>query len=156
MPVNKVTTTISQEDFNFIIESFNNIKSKMSFLITLTTEEKKSLPKFGDKSIAFVKKAYEIASKNQDFLPRNFDIDEMRKDVELYDQLFSIIQQFSQLMEKLEDTYREVGAEAYLASLIVYNTAKISGNDVGGLDSVMDELGKRFARKLTKKEEPNS
>jgi len=39
-----------------------------------------------------------------------------------------------------------VGSEAYAAALLVYNYAKASGKGAG-LDGVVDELGKRFARK---------
>jgi hypothetical protein len=39
----------------------------------------------GDKSRAFVSKALEVARQNPDFLPRSFDLDEMKRDVELLD-----------------------------------------------------------------------
>ena len=41
--------------------------------------------KFGDKSEAFVRKALEIATQNQRLLPQAFDLDEMRRDTQLFD-----------------------------------------------------------------------
>ncbi len=41
------------------------------------------------------------------------------------------------------------GSQAYAAALIVYNYAKASGKGTG-LDSVVDEMGRRFARKPRK------
>lgn len=38
------------------------IKQKLPFLIDLIAEERKSLPKMGDKSRAFVSKALEVAT----------------------------------------------------------------------------------------------
>ena len=55
----------------------------------------------------------------------------------------------AQLQELLDDTYLAVGSEAYTAALQVYNYAKASGN-VGGLDTVVEEMGQRFARKSRK------
>ena len=49
----------------------------------LTPEQRKSLPKMGDKSQAFVNKALEVATQNPDFLPGSFDLEEMKRDVEL-------------------------------------------------------------------------
>jgi hypothetical protein len=53
----------------------------------------------------------------------------------------------------LDDTYVMVGSESYSAALQVYNYAKASGQGAG-LETVVDELGQRFARK-TRKEKPH-
>ncbi len=57
------------------------------------------------------------ATQNPDFLPRAFNIEEMRKD-----------------------------SEAYSAALTVYNYAKSSPSGTA-LEGVAEELGRRFARK---------
>jgi hypothetical protein len=56
----------------------------------------------------------------------------------------------AQLNELVEDTVMEVGSEAYTAALLVYNYAKANGAG-SGLDGVVDEMGKRFARKSNSK-----
>ena len=55
----------------------------------------------------------------------------------------------AQLHELLDDTYLAVGSEAYTAALQVYRYAKASGN-VGGLDTLVEEMGQRFAQKSRK------
>ena len=112
----------------------------------MTTEERKALPKMGDKSRAFVSKALEVAKQNSDFLPRSFDLTEMQKDVELFEAMYPIMMALTQLQELLDDTYTTVGSEAYSAALTVYNYAKASGQGAG-LDAVVGELKQRFARK---------
>lgn len=53
----------------------------------------------------------------------------------------------TQLHELVDDTVVALGSEAYAASsLQVYNYAKASGKGAG-LDAVVDEMGRRFARK---------
>ena len=147
MPTNKVSATMSATDLQDVLNAITTIGTKMPFLISLTLEERKSLAKFGDRSLAFVTKALELAIQRTDILPRNFDVNEFKKDVDLYNQLYSITQPLSLMLEKLDDTQKEVGSEAYSAALIVYQSAKMSGSDLGGLESVLDDLGKRFSRK---------
>ena len=150
---NQVSAVLTEQDLDDVVGMIADIKKRMPFLVTLTNAEKNRLPKFGDKSLAFARKTLALAQKHDDFLPRSFSVEEMEKDVNLYVSLFSIIQPLSILVEKVSDTFRQVGAEAYNAALIVYNSAKQTGKKTGGLDSVMDEISKRFARKPKIKEE---
>jgi len=115
----------------------------------LNADERKALPKMGDKSRAFVSKALEIATQNPDFLPRSFDLEELRKDVLLFEALYPLLLSMTQMQELLDDTCLAVGSEAYAAALQVYGYAKASGN-IGGLDAVVSEMGQRFARKPRK------
>jgi hypothetical protein len=151
MAPNQISATLTFTDRDMVMESIAAIKHKLSFLIDLSTEERKALPKMGDKSRAFVSKALEVATQNPDFLPRSFDIHEMRKDVELFEAMYPVMLAVAQLNELLEDTYMAVGSEAYASALMVYTYAKASGN-TAGLEAIVEELGQRFARKSRKKE----
>jgi hypothetical protein len=154
MPANQISATLTQADRDAALAAITTVKENLSFLIDLTAEERKALPKMGDKSRAFVIKALEVATQNPDFLPRSFNLEEMRKDVQLFEALYAIVVAVTQLQELLNDTYMTVGSEAYSAALQVYNYAKASGQGAG-LEAVVDELGQRFARK-TKKTNPPS
>jgi len=146
MAGNRISTSLSPADREAIMAAVSTIREKLPFLMDLTVEERRSLPKMGDKSRAFVSKALEVATQNPDFLPRSFDIEEMRRDVELFQALHPILLSLTQLQELLDDTYLAVGSKAYAAGLVVYNYAKNSGQGAG-LDAVVDEMGRRFARK---------
>jgi hypothetical protein len=150
---NRVSAVLSAEDITAVNTAIGSINSKLPFLVDLSADEIKALPRFGDKSIAFVNKALELALQNDEFLPRSFNVDEFKKDVELYTKLYSILQPLRGLLEKVEDTYLEVGAEAYSAALVVYNSAKNSRQELTGLESVLDDLGKRFIMKSSPAEE---
>ncbi|MBD2354127.1 hypothetical protein H6G41_05735 [Tolypothrix sp. FACHB-123] len=145
----QVSAKLSAADREAVMEAIGTIRQKLPFLIDLSTEERKALPKLGDKSRAFVSKALEIAAQNPDFLPRSFDVDEMRRDIELFEALYPILLSLTQLQELVDDTSVAVGSEAYAAGLLVYNYAKASGKGAG-LDSMVDDLGRRFARKAKK------
>lgn len=145
MPDN-ISATLSIATRDEILANINTIKQQLPFLIDLTTDERRALTKMGDKSSAFVTKALEVATQNPDFLPRSFSVEEMRKDVELMQMLQPILMVVNQLQDLVEDTYMQVGSEAYSAALTIYSYAKNSPSG-SALEGVAEELGRRFARK---------
>ncbi len=146
MTTNQISAKLAQAERDAVMAAITTIKEKLPFLIDLTAEQRKSLPKMGDKSRAFVSKALEVATQNPDFLPRSFDLEEMRQDVELFESLYPVLLSLTQLQELVDDSCVAVGSDAYAAALAVYNFAKASGQG-SGLDAVADEMGRRFARK---------
>ncbi len=155
MPANRISAVLEQTNIDAINTAVSSINSNLPFLIDLTADEKKSLPRFGDKSVAFVNKANELTSHTDQFLPRNFDVTEFNKDVELYSKLYSLLQPLRMLMEKLEDTFQLVGSEAYSAALVVYQQAKLNKDELTGLEPIIDDLAKRFLQKSQNSTETN-
>lgn len=143
---NRISATLSQTDRDEILVAIKTIREKMPFLISLSAEESKSLAQIGDKRRAFVAAALALAEHNQNFLPRSFEVEEMRKDVELFNALESILLPLTQLTELIDGTVKVAGSEAYASALAVYQYAK-AGGVAEGLESAVDDLGKRFARK---------
>lgn len=152
MPNAPISAKMSDTNREIVLSAIATIKASMPFMVDLTAEDRKALPKMGDKSRAFVTKALEIATQNPDFLPRSFDLEEMRRDVELFDQLYPLLLSLNQLQEMLENTYTAVGSEAYTAALTIYKYAKASDQS-GSLEGIVDDLGQRFTQK-SKKEKP--
>jgi len=150
MAENRISAKLSATDKDAVMQAIATIREKLPFLIDLTTEDRRTIVKMGDKSRAFVSKALEVATQNPDFLPRSFDIEEMRRDLALYEALYPVLLSLTQLQELVDDTCMASGSEAYAAALAVYNYAKASG-DVTGLDAVIDEMGRRFTRRSKKK-----
>lgn len=147
---NRIDASLSIGDRDAVLGLIQDIRTKLPFLVDLTIEDRQSLPKMGDKSRAFVGQAVTLAEQNDDFLPRSFDVAEMRQDVDLTDQLLPILTALAQLTELVEDTYTLAGSDAYSAALIIYNSAKRNGQGEA-LDNLLDALGQRFARKAKDK-----
>jgi hypothetical protein len=143
---NRINAVLSNADQQAVLDAIRTIRTKLPFLVGLTTDERQSLPKAGDKSRAFIRQSLALAEQNDSFLPRSFDVAEMRQDVTLAEQLYPIIIAATQLKELLEDTYRLAGSDAYSAALTVYRAAKDNGRGEA-LDALLDTLGQRFARK---------
>lgn len=146
MPEQRISAVLTPADLDTILESINTIKQKLPFLLTLTNDERRALPKAGDKNRAFVLKAMEVAVQNPTILPGIFSTEEMKKDVELGAALQGVALAISQLDEMLNDTTAVVNGEAYSAALSVYSYARASGKDAS-LQGTVEELGKVFSKK---------
>lgn len=153
MPENRVSAKLSAADQQAVLAAIGTIRQKLPFLVDLTPEERHKLPKMGDSGRTFVDQALTVATQNTDILPRSFDVDEFRQDVELLTGLQPIAAALAQLQELVEDTYLEVGSEAYAAALAVYGYTRASGKGAA-LDTALDGMARRFARKTGKESPP--
>jgi len=143
---NNFSVDFTDEMVKSVLTDLSGAERIMPFLTNLSAEEKINMLKLGDKSRPFVEKALELVLQNDTFLPRNFDVNEFKKDVTAYLNLFKVLQAVNVLQKKLEDTFALAGSEAYSGGLVVYSAAKRS-NTGGELDTLIDELSKRFIRK---------
>jgi Mlc titration factor MtfA (ptsG expression regulator) len=147
---NRVSATLSDEDKAAVIAALATIKSKLPFLISLTTDEKKRLPRIDEGSQPWSEKMLTVATQHPDFLPGGFKTEEMRKDVTLWKDFIPVYQEITSLAQLVDNTYLAIAVDAYSAALAVYTFGSKSDVATEGLEDLMDELGKRFARKSGK------
>jgi hypothetical protein len=152
---NKISITISPSDKTEINAALLTIKTKLQpYLIALTPDERRALPKVSDKSISFMDKTLSYVNTNPEFAPPYLNVAELSKDVDAAEILNSIAVPLEQILTGLEDTMMLAGSEAYIAALSYYNTAKEAARrDVPNAKSVYEDLRQRFPSK-SKKEEP--
>ena len=146
MNTNLVSASLSAADKQAIMGAIQTIRAKLPFLVDLSTEDRRFLPKLGDKSLAFAEKAVDVATQNVDMLPRSFDLKEFQQDVQLFSELKSILMAVSQLNELIDDTTLAVGSDAYSEALDVYTYAKAARGGTG-LDELKAMMAKRFSPK---------
>jgi hypothetical protein len=146
MAENRVSAVLSQADRDAVVAAIETIRAKLPFLVNLTPDQRRAMLKLGDKSVAFVNRASEVAAQNTGLLPAAFELAEWQKDADLLLALRSIEVALNPLSEAIDDTLMVVGSEAYVAALSAYQYLK-AGNQAGQLDGLLDELGRRFARR---------
>jgi hypothetical protein len=149
MPENRVSASLSDANQKAVMDAIQTIKDKLPFLIDLTPDERRKLPKIGDTGHNFAAQALVVATQNEGILPRAFDLEEFQRDVALLASLRPIVAAVTQLQELLEDTYLEVGSEAYAAALAVYGYAKASDKGAA-LDKLLADMKQRFSRRTGK------
>lgn len=142
---NNVSFTISPEAMAKINEGLHLIADNLPKLITLTPDQRHTIPKMGDKTVSFVTKSLEYARQNPNIVPAYLNIGEYAKDVEAVNQLFQIMAPLQKLNEQFDDTALLASSEAYAAALAFYTALK-AAIVVGetGLKNVYDDLSTRF------------
>jgi hypothetical protein len=144
MDINMVSAALSNDDQQAILAALDTVLQKMPFLIDLPTTARVGMPKLGDKTEAFVRKAVEIASHNEEMFAAGF-LQEMQKDANLLDTLAPIRVSVVALAKKIDDTTMQIGGEAYAAARTVYSVTKTPfGNSV--LRDASTDLSKRYGR----------
>ncbi len=127
MVTHRVTAVLAETDRQFIMDSIAAIKSRLSFLIKLTPDERKSILRLAERNEGFVAKCLEVAAQNPDIFPASFDLEEMRRDIKLYEELRTLILAMNQLLELMNDTSIQVGGEVNTAAFTIYSYVKAAG-----------------------------
>jgi len=154
---NIVSFTLSDEELaevNAAMDTMSRIMGPKT--ISLTPELRHELPKMGDKTLAFVEKAIEVANQNPGFVPSFMDMAETNRDLDAFRTLRVIGRKLAVMTQQIEDTGIQAGSEAYTAALGIYGHIKSVVKAVGSVESqkAKDELSARFPGNRAKSVEP--
>ena len=148
---NKISLDIPQTTLTTVSTALGTVKQSLSFLQSLTPDDRSSMPKMGDKTLAFVKKAYEYAKQNPTLVPSYISVDEMRKDIETAEKLRSVYVIINELESRLDDSIMLAGSEAYMAALSFYTSVKAAAkSNVPAAKPIAEDLSNRFVKSSTK------
>lgn len=151
---NRISAAISAQDKAEIKQAIALIESKLPFLLGLTADERKVLPKINRQNKLFVDETIQACADNGAILPAFIKVDEMRKDFDLFVDLGDIALPLSQLYEKVRDTQMLAGSESFSTSLAVYKMFQLAAaSGMPGMDTVADKLAERFSGQGTPSEE---
>lgn len=142
MTQNRVSGSLPDDVKEQILSHLDQARALMPFLIDLSPEERRSLLRLGDRSETFVRRAQFMAERHPGILSRQFDVDEMHGDIELYFALREVQQAVVHFTELLDDTAAAVGSEAFNAALDVYGFAKLARAE--GVDELRELMSRRF------------
>ncbi|WP_113926143.1 hypothetical protein [Cognataquiflexum aquatile] len=144
---NSISIQIPEADLTVVRDALALIQTTLApYLIALTPEDRKKLPKMGDGSEPFVAKVMDYAVTDPQFLPAYIQIAEMKKDWDVVTGLLPIFRIVQQLDSNLSDTVMLSGSEVYDASLKYYKSVKMAVKmNVPNAKTIADDLSKRFA-----------
>ncbi len=124
-------------------------------LKALSVRERRSLPKMGDGSIAFVDKAHEYAQAYNELVPSFLDLPQMTQNLKLYYQLQALSRALNPLAAVINDTMLFAGSGAYTSALAIYrNTKNAKKMNVQHARPIHDNLSQRFSGIRRKTSEP--
>jgi hypothetical protein len=142
---NRISTVLAAQAVTNIQAAIATARTNLPFLVTLTSEERKTMAKGGSKSQGIIQLSLDFAAQNTTALPGDFNTVEYAKDGALHDQLEAISLAIAQLNEDVNDTLMVLNSELYLQSVAVYAFAKVNNRN-GQYDSYINLLKPFFAR----------
>lgn len=152
MQKNDIDLELTAEEQTQVDDALKVLGDVLLPKLTVLTNGKKDLLNLGDKSIAFVDKAYESAQQETDLLGSFIDLEAFGKDKKAIDSLRSIDFKLTRLQSAVDDSFAVAGSEAYNAALMVYSLMKNAAKmgHPGAKDKV-DEMSARFPGRSKKK-----
>jgi hypothetical protein len=152
---NKIIVSIPEEVITAVQGMLTEIMSSLDpYLIALSPDERQTIPKMSDKTYPFVEKTIAYTQSAPQFAPPYMDVEGLLNDMQVHSQLLPLYRQVRQLIDGLDDTTMEAGAESYVCALTYYNSVKqASKTDVPGAKAIAEDLGKRFVKAKAETEE---
>ena len=112
-------------------------------VVSLNATARRRVVKMGDGSEAFCRQAADAAAENLGVMPRNFDLEEMRRDLASHDAVNARMVRITQLQEQMRNTEMALGSDAMVAALEAYSYLKNAGEGEG-VEQLRRMLGRRF------------
>jgi len=146
---NRISVKIIAEDKTKIDNAIKVIENTLKpYLTALTSDERQSLPKAADKTVAFLNKTKEFMESNPDLTPSFIDKQEYIIDLNSTEELHEYYTVLNQVTSMLNDSMMLSASEAYVAALSYYGNAKNAAKmNISGAKEVYEELSKRFKGK---------
>ncbi len=139
---------IDEAKLNAAVEAVAQLQDEFRpQLRALSMRERRSLPKMGDGSIAFVEKAHEYGQTYSELVPPFLDFEQMTRNITLRNQLQQLARVLNPLAANVNDTILLAGSGAYTSALAIYRNAKNAKRlNVHSARVIHDHLAERFAR----------
>lgn len=149
---NQISVEIPQTVLNEMNQKLQECKTLLApYLKALTSDDRKSLFKMGDKTVATVQKVKSYLETNPEFAPVYMDKDEFLKDEAVVTGLNPISNLVDQLASDLADTITLAGSEALMASMLYYGMSKeAASKGVATAKPIYEDLGQRFSKRGNK------
>lgn len=148
---NKINSIIPDEVVARAAGHLNEaVKELQPYLIALSPEERRTIPKMSDKTAPFVDKCLDYSDSAPQFAPVYMDKAALAADLKVNSQLTPLFRIVKGLNDGLDDTIMESGAEGYVMALSYYNSVKQATKmDVPGAKAIYEDLRKRFEKAKT-------
>jgi hypothetical protein len=137
---------LSAADLQAVQDAIQVLTTKLGpHLISLSVETRRELPKMGDKTLAFVRKAREYAQNHPDLVPGFLSLALFDNDLRGVDTLSNMRRALVPLSANLEDSLMLTGSEAYQAALVFYRSVKAAAlSDTPNAKAIYADLSERF------------
>lgn len=145
MGPNRISASVTEESVQRVQQALEEIRRELPFLLQLMGADRPSLINVGENLAPFLEQAYRDAEANPDLVPPSLDMEELERDIALFNQLKRILGPVNELVELLNDTHLAAGSDAFETTIVFYKNvrmaAKLGDEDAQRmLDSLKENL----------------
>lgn len=143
---NRISIEIPAADLAAARAALQQVQTILApYVIALTPDQRKTIPKMSDGTEPFVAKVVEYADDDPQFLPPFVNKEEFEKDWNAVSGLLPLLRTCTQIADTLNDTAMLAGSEAYISALSYYNSVKQAAKvNVPDAKAIYEDLRKRF------------
>jgi hypothetical protein len=145
---------LPQQSVDNIAFDIQDIRDNMPFLISLSNKDRQFNFKLSSKRTAFVATVIDAAKVEPLTVPSWVDVNAMKNDFELYQQLFGIENLLESLLLDVKDTKTRVGIEALKSATDIYAHVQAGKKRVPELSAIYETLKKVYPGRGKAKEKP--
>jgi len=146
---NRISIEIPPADLQAIKAALQQVQGLLApYVVALTPEQRKTIPKMSDGTEPFVDKVMDYAVNNSEFLPPFVSLGELEKDWNATSGLMPLLRMVDQIHDTMSDTAMLAGSEAYKGALSYYNSVKQAAKmNAPDAKAIYEDLRKRFEKK---------
>lgn len=143
---NRISLDITAAQKTAIVDAVTALKNALNgIVINLTADERQSLPRISDNTLAFDEKCAAYMASRADLVPSYLDMEEMAKDRKLVADLLPCLREIAPICEGLEDTIMLANSDNYVGDLAFYqNVRQAAKRGVSGAGTIYNDLKTRF------------
>ncbi|MGL2964044.1 hypothetical protein ACSVH2_09535 [Flavobacterium sp. RSB2_4_14] len=145
---NQISIEIPQEVIDKVMQYLQDCKTELApYVQGLTVEERQTLFKLGNKTVATVQKTKSYVDTNPEFIPSYMDKIEFLKDEKVVTQLSPVVNLANQIASDADDTLMLAGSEALESALLYYGQVReANSKGVPTAKPIYEDLSERFKR----------
>ena len=142
---NRVSAVLGDAEIAELRTQIAALRARLPFLVNLSPQDRKELPKLGDKTVGFDEKCQTYMESNPEFLPGFVDTAELDRDRALRSQMLRIAPDLLLLAEQIEDTLTVLGSEIVMVDFAYYQGVREAARrGLPGAQLIYDDLRARF------------
>lgn len=145
MSQNLISLNLSGGDYAEIDDLLTKLEGKLGGLIDLSSQNRRTMRKMGDKSEAFCRQTLNVLSQNPKLVPEHLDLADAQRDLTDLDALRVRTARLRQLLGRADDTEMALGSDVMSAALNGYALLKVMGKG-SGLEALRADIGVRFSK----------
>lgn len=142
---NLLSLSLPDAELMAIDNALFELESRLSGLVSMDADKRKSLARMGGKSEAFCRQALNVLEQNPQIVPPSLGVAAARADLDAIDRLRPRLQRLQRLTERAQDSETLLGSDVMACALQGYAVLKVAGKNQG-LEGLRKELGTRFAK----------